>query len=130
MVQVKNRQKRLINIILLKDEIKVLNKYPCGKPPGLSPEEVQKQREAQAEQKRKEVKLLVKHKQGCENTPMQLYLKDVKSNLARDLEFYWSLPAPACMQPEFLESKDKKALDAARAVWLKRFGSQLADSTP
>jgi len=58
---------------------------------------------------------------------MQLYLKDVKANLARDPEFYRRRPAPAFMRREFLDSGEKKALDAARAVWLKRNGSQLPE---
>jgi hypothetical protein len=31
------------------------------------------------------------------------------------------------MRREFLDSGEKKALDAARAVWLQRFGSQLPE---
>jgi hypothetical protein len=60
---------------------------------------------------------------------MQLYrdLKDVKANMARDPESDRCRPASAFMPREFSDIGGKKVLDAARAVWLKRFGSQLAE---
>jgi hypothetical protein len=83
----------------------------------------QKQSEAEAEQKREEADLLAKHQQEFENSPMQLYFLD----LARDPDFYRRQPAPARMRREFLERRDKKALDAAHAVWLERFDCQLPE---
>ena len=59
---------------------------------------------------------------------MQLYLKDVKANMARDPEFIGACQhKPSCN----LNNWDKIALDAARAVWLcgsshKCFGSAKA----
>jgi hypothetical protein len=78
-------------------------------------------------QKRKDAEWEEKCKKDFENSPMQLYLKDVKDNLARDPEFYRRRPAPAFMRREFLDSWEKKALDAACAVWLKHFGSRLPE---
>ncbi len=96
-------------------------------PPGPTPEQLRKQREAEEKKKRKDAdsEWEEKCKKDFENSPMQLYLKDVKANLARDPEFYRR--RPAFMQREFLDSGEKTALDAACAVWLKRFGSQLPE---
>jgi hypothetical protein len=58
---------------------------------------------------------------------MKLYQEDVKANLARDPDFYRRKPAPAHFRREFLDSRSKKALDAARAVWHKRFDCQLPE---
>ncbi len=58
---------------------------------------------------------------------MKLYQEDVKAYFARDPDFYRRLPGPAHMRREFLDSGSKKALDAARAVWHKRFDCQLPE---
>ncbi len=55
---------------------------------------------------------------------MKLYKEDVKANLARDPDLYRRRPAAPHMRREFLDSGSKKALDAARAVWHKRFDCQ------
>ena len=39
----------------------------------------------------------LKCKKDYENSPMQLYLKDVQANIARDPDFYRRKPAPAHM---------------------------------
>jgi len=121
------KQKQNFHIRLLKGELEVRKTFPRGVPPGPSPEQLRQQREAEEKKKREDAEWEEKRKKDFENSPMQLYLKDVKANLARDPEFYQRRPAPAFMRREFLDSGQKKALDAARAVWLKRNGSQLPE---
>jgi hypothetical protein len=117
------RRKDMVHNMLLKAEIEVRKTYPRAS--GAQTLQLQEQSEAKAEQKRKEAELQAKHQQEFENPPMQVYVRDV----ARDPDFYssWRRPAPACMQREFLEIRDKKALEAARAVWLERFDCQLPE---
>jgi hypothetical protein len=127
LVDEKRKRDSDFHIRLLKGKLEVRKTYPSGVPQGPSPEQLRKQREAGEKQKRKDAEWEEKCKKDFENSPMQLYLKDVKANLARDPEFYRRQPAPAFMRREFLDSWEKKALDTACAVWLKRFGSQLTE---
>ena len=86
-----------------------------------------KQSERDAEKKKKDADSHLKCQQDFEREPMQLFLKDVQANIARDPEFYRRKPAPAHMRREFLSSTGKDCLDAARAVWPKRYGSHLPE---
>jgi hypothetical protein len=122
-----DKRKRDYEIRLLKESLEKRITYPRGVPPGPSREELREQREREAEKKRKDTEFQLKRKQEFENQPFQLYLKDLKANLARDPQFYSRKPAPAYMRREFLTSGEKKALDAARVVWPKRFGVQLPE---
>ncbi len=95
---VDEKQKQNFHIRLLKGELEVRKTFPCGVPPGPSPEQLRQQREAEEKKKREDAEWEEKRKKDFENSPMQLYLKDVKANLARDPEFYRRRPAPAFMQ--------------------------------
>jgi hypothetical protein len=104
------RQKDMVHNILLKAELEVWKTYPRGVPPGPSREQLQKQREAEAEQKKNEAELRAKHQHDFGNSPMQLYIRDMNANLARDPDFYRRRPAPACMRREFFKSGIRKRL--------------------
>lgn len=122
-----DKRKRDFEIRLLKGDLEKRKTYPRGVPPGPSREELREQREREAEKERKDEEFRLKRKREFENQPLQLYLKDMKENLARDPQFYWRKPEPAYMRREFLTSAEKKALDAAQTVWPKRFGVQLPE---
>ena len=122
-----DKRKRDFQIRLLKDELEKRKTYPRGVPPGPSREELQEQREREAEKKRKDAEFQLKVQRKFERQPFQLFLKDQKANLAKDPDFYRRDPPPAYMRREFLTTPEKKALDAARAVWPKRFGGQLPE---
>lgn len=123
----KDKKKRDFEIRLLKDELEKRKTYPRGVPPGPSQEELREKREKEAEKKRKDAELQLKIQQKFERQPFQLFLKNQKANLAKDPDFYRRDPPPAYMRREFLTRPEKKALDAARVVWPKRFGGQLPE---
>jgi hypothetical protein len=80
---VDEKRKRDHHIRLLKGELEVRKTYPRGVPPGPSPEQLRKHREEEKKKKRKDAEWEEKCKKDFENSPMQLYRKDVKANLAK-----------------------------------------------
>ena len=121
--QLNEKRKREFELRSLKDDVKLRKTYPRGVPPGPSREELREQSERDAEKKRKDAEFRLKCQQDFEREPMQLFLKDVQANIARDPEFYRRKPAPAHMRREFLSSTSKDWLNTARAEWPKRYGS-------
>jgi hypothetical protein len=128
MEHVTEKRKRDFEVRLLKEELSKRKINPRGVPQGPSPEALKEERERDAEKKRKDAEWRLKCKKDYENSPMQLYLKDVQANIARDPDFYRRKPAPAHMRREFLSNSDKELLDAARAVWPKRYGRELPET--
>ena len=128
MEHVMEKRKRDFEVRLLKEDLSKRKINPRGVPQGPSPEALKEERERDAEKKRKDAEWRLKCKKDYENSPMQLYLKDVQANIARDPDFYRRKPAPAHMRREFLSNSDKELLDAARAVWPKRYGRELPET--
>ena len=125
---VKEKKSRDWHIFVMKEDIETRKRWPQGKPPGYkSPEELREQREKETEKQRKDAEFKTKCKQARDNEPLQLYMKDLKANLAKDPDFYNRTPAPAYMQRKFLGKGETMRLDAARAVWPIRFGKELPE---
>jgi hypothetical protein len=96
-------------------------------PPGPSPEELREQRERDAEKARKDAEHRLKCKQEAENTPMMVYMRESRANIAIDRDYYRKLEAEKLAKnppPQVLGSigltpedqhKIRAAMDRAKA---------------
>ena len=89
----KDKRKRDFEIRLLKGELEKRKTYPRGVPPGPSPEELREQRERDAEKARKDAEHRLKCKQEAKNTPLMLYQRESRANIAIDRDYYRKLEA-------------------------------------
>ena len=120
----KDKRKRDFEIRLLKGELEKRKTYPRGVPPGPSPEELREQRERDAEKARKDAEHRLKCKQEEENTPLMVYQREVRANLAIDRDYYRKQRAAKITPPEALgrigltpedQHKIRAAMDRAKA---------------
>ena len=120
----KDKRKRDFEIRLLKGELEKRKKYPRGVPPGPSPEELREQRERDAEKAQKDAKHRLKCKQQEENTPLMVYQRESRANLAIDRDYYRKLEAAKSPPPQVLgrivltpemQHKIRAAMDRAKA---------------
>ena len=120
----KDKRKRDFEIRLLKGELEKRKTYPRGVPPGPSPEELREQRERDAEKARKDAEHRLKCKQEEENTPLMVYQREVRANLAIDRDYYHKQRAAKSTPPEALgrigltpedQHKIRAAMDRAKA---------------
>jgi len=123
----KDKRKRDFEIRLLKGELEKRKTYPRGVPPGPSPEELREQRERDAEKARKDAEHRLKCKQEAENTPMMVYMRESRANIAIDRDYYRKLEAAKLAKnppPQVLGSigltpedqhKIRAAMDRAKA---------------
>jgi hypothetical protein len=113
---------------MLKNELEVRKTWPKGRPRSQCPVHLEHLRNLEeADRRVKEDREKANKALEKSQLHMKLYHEDVQANLARDPDFYHRKPAPAHFRREFLDSGDKKALDAARAVWHQRFFCQLPE---
>jgi hypothetical protein len=82
------KRKRDFEIRLLTDEIKRRKQYPLGIPPGPSPEQLRERRERDAAKAASDAKFELERQQKEFNSPMMVYLREVKANLAIDPDYY------------------------------------------
>ena len=108
----------------MKGELEKGKKYPRGVPPGPSPEELRELRERDAEKARKDAEHRLKCKQEEENTPLMVYQREVRANLAIDRDYYRKQRAAKITPPEALgrlgltpedQHKIRAAMDRAKA---------------
>ena len=78
---VDEKRKQDLHIRLLKGELEVRKTYPRGVPPGPSPEQLRKQREAEEKKKREDAEWEEKRKKDFENSPMQLYWQGIWNSI-------------------------------------------------
>ncbi len=124
-----DKRKRDFKILLLKGDLEKRKTYPRGVPPGPSPGQLQEQRERDAEKARKDAKHRLKCKQEEENILLMVYMREVKANLAIDLDYYRKQRAAAELEqqtrrkalgsnvlPAETNRKIKAAMDQAKAA--------------
>jgi hypothetical protein len=98
----KDKRKRDFEIRLLKGEFEKRKTYPRGVPPGPSPEEHREQRERDTEKAWKDAEHRLKCKQREENTPLMVYQRESRANLAIDRDYYRKLEAAKSPPPQVL----------------------------
>jgi hypothetical protein len=120
----KDKRKRDFEIRLLKEDLEKRKKYPRGVPPGPSSEELREQRERDAEKARKDAEHHLKCKQRAENTPLMVYQRESRANLAIDRDYYRKLEAAKSTPPQVLgrivltpkdQHKIRAAMERAKA---------------
>jgi hypothetical protein len=117
-----DKRKRDFEILLLKGDPEKRKTHPREVPPGPSPEQLQEQRERDAEKARKD-------KQAEENSLLMVYMREVKANLAINRDYYRKQRAAAELEqqtrrkalgcnvlPAETNSKIKVAMDRAKAA--------------
>jgi len=120
----KDKRKRDFEIRLLKGDLEKRKKYPLGVPAGPSPEELQEQRERDAEKARKDAEHRLKCKQAEENHPLMVYMREVRANLAIDPDYFRKLEAAKPKRPSIyanaitpeMQRKIRAAMDRAEAA--------------
>ncbi len=110
----------------MKGELEKRKKYPRGMPPGPSTEEFREQRERDAEKARNNTEHCLKCKQREENLPLMVHQREVRANLAIDLDFYRTLDAAKSKPPKALgggsatlpemQRQIREAMDRAKAA--------------
>jgi hypothetical protein len=120
----KDKRKRDFEIRLLKGDLEKRKKYPLGVPAGPFPEELQEQRERDAEKARKDAEHRLKCKQAEENHPLMVYMREVRANLAIDPDYLRKLEAAKPKRPSIyanaitpeMQRKIRAAMDRAEAA--------------
>jgi hypothetical protein len=95
-----DKRKRDLQIRLLKGVLEKRKTYPRGVPPGSSPEQLQEQRERDAEKARKDAEHVLKCKQAEENSPLMVYIREIKANLAINRDYYRKQRAAAELEQQ------------------------------
>ncbi len=127
----------------MKGELEKRKKYPLGVLPGPFPEEFREQRERDAEKARNDakhrLKCNLKQREAWENLPLMVHQREVRANLAIDLDYYRKLEAAKSKPPKALggcsvipleirgqiqvgvgEARSRKKKKLCQSTWLGR----------